>query len=64
MLPDFELRFVKRIVSHQHEKDIGITKQVNILQYRTGEPDTTYDYTRWSKWQDIPVVTESEADEW
>ena len=63
MLPDFELRFITRTIQISGKLIGGgmVDTNINILQYRTGEPDTTDDYTRWSKWQDIPVVTEGEA---
>ena len=60
MIPNFELRFVKRIVTGRHVSDgFYETIDVKILQYRTRElgEGNAY-YFPWSEWQDVPVEDE------
>ena len=58
MLPNFELRFVNRVVSgRQVAKDVYEANTIKILQYRTivAIDDSA---PRWSKWADVPVEDE------
>ena len=58
MLPNFELRFVKREVAGRHiVSDLHEAKIIKILQYRTLEY-RGFDQYRWLEWKD--VLTEEE----